>query len=592
MAEIVAEEAHLAASSEAFAQDSPPMVEWIRSAKRMGFGDARLAQLLGCDEGRVRSFRRRHGIIPVYKRVDTCAAEFSAQTPYLYSCYDTEDEGRTHDTRKVIVLGGGPNRIGQGIEFDYCCVHAAQSLRAAGIETLIINCNPETVSTDYDTSDRLYFEPLTLEHVLNVVERERPFGVILSFGGQTPLRLAAALEAAGVPILGTPSASIHRAEDREAFGALLASIGLQAPPYGIARTVSEAVAVAAEIGYPVLLRPSFVLGGRAMAIARDEASLRAYLGPAFAESASVLVDRFLADAKEVDVDAVADESGCRVAGVMEHLEEAGIHSGDSMCSLPPYSLSPATVARIEAITRDVASALQIRGMLNLQVALQGDQIYVLEANPRASRTVPFVSKAMGTAWAKIATRVMLGEAIAGMSFPPSPRDLWAIKAPVFPFERFPDSRPVLGPEMRSTGEGMGLGSSFPEAFAKAALGTGLGLAVAGRILVLGQREGAFGELVLRCAELGLEPCAEETSMADALRSGSYALVLEQPLPTGQESRWEGLRRLAIDRRIPWVDNLAVAHAWLEAVAFVQRQSSWQVYPLQSVGAPSRKEVLK
>ncbi len=592
MSEILAAERALAALAPAFAAETPEAVEAVREAKRLGFGDPRLAALLGTDETRLRAWRLRHGIRPTFKHVDTCAAEFAAETPYVYSCYEDEDEATPSEARKVVVLGGGPNRIGQGIEFDYCCVHAAQALREAGYEAQIINCNPETVSTDFDTSDRLFFEPLTLEHVLNVVEHERPLGVILSFGGQTPLRLAEGLEAAGVPILGTPGAQIRLAEDRGEFGEVLAAAGLAAPPFGTATTAGEALAIAGRLGYPVLLRPSFVLGGRAMAIARDEAALLGFLGPAFAASAggAVLIDRFLGDAKEIDIDAIADGRTCRVIGVMEHLEPAGVHSGDSTCSLPPHSLAPAMVARLEAMAATLAAALGINGLLNLQVAIQGDVPYVLEANPRASRTVPFVSKATGTPWARIATRVMLGEPLAGMALPEAPTGLWAVKAPVFPFDRFTAARAVLGPEMRSTGEAMGLGSSFAEAFAKGMLGAGRWPAPGTAILLLDAPAGPLAGVADALAGLGfrVEPAPAEP--AAALRAGAYALILEAPCPIGEAGPWEPLRRLAADLHVPWIDTLDLAHAYVAALASRQGQAGWQVLSLQAI-APRREEVL-
>jgi carbamoyl-phosphate synthase large subunit len=459
---------------------------WLPEAKAAGFSDRRLAVLWGTDEEEVRALRHAEGVRPVYKRVDTCGAEFEAFTPYLYSTYEQECEAQPSDRRKIMILGGGPNRIGQGIEFDYCCVHASFALREAGFETIMVNCNPETVSTDYDTSDRLYFEPLTLEDVLEIVARERPEGVIVQYGGQTPLRLAVALERAGVPILGTPPDAIDRAEDRERFDALLETLDLRRPPSGVARSLEEARAVAARIGYPVLVRPSYVLGGRAMEIVHDEEGLAAYMR--FAVRASpehpVLVDRFLADAIEVDVDAICDGERVVIGGVMEHIEEAGVHSGDSACSIPPFSLTPAVVDEIVGSTRRLALELGVLGLMNVQYAVKGKEVYVLEVNPRASRTVPFVSKAIGRPLAKLAALVMGGRSLEELGFT---EEVWprhfSVKEAVFPFVKFPGVDTVLGPEMKSTGEVMGIDSDFGRAYAKAQVEAGNPLPEEGSVLV-------------------------------------------------------------------------------------------------------------
>ena len=453
----------------------------MRELKRMGFSDARLAQLTGTDETAVRTLRRAFGVRPVYKRVDSCAAEFVTTTAYMYSTYEDECEAAPSDRRKIMVLGGGPNRIGQGIEFDYCCVHAALALREDGFETIMVNCNPETVSTDYDTSDRLYFEPLTLEDVLEIAELEKPFGVIVQYGGQTPLKLAQALEANGVPIIGTSPDSIDLAEDRERFQKLVNDLGLKQPPNRTARNPDEALALAREIGYPLVVRPSYVLGGRAMEVVHADADLARYMRDAVKVSndSPVLLDRFLDNAVEVDVDIIADKDGnVLIGGVMEHIEEAGVHSGDSSCSLPPYSLSPATQARLREQVVALAKALNVVGLMNTQFAVQTaastgeegleDTIYLLEVNPRASRTVPFVSKATGMPLAKIAARCMAGKTLAeqGATAEIIP-DYYSVKEAIFPFAKFQGVDPILGPEMRSTGEVMGVGRSFGAAFARA-----------------------------------------------------------------------------------------------------------------------------
>ncbi len=456
--------------------------DW-RRAKREGLSDARLAQLLDASEAEVRAARQAAGVRPVFKRVDTCAAEFEAQTPYLYSTSEEECEARPTTRKKIMVLGGGPNRIGQGIEFDYCCVHAAFALSEDGYETIMVNCNPETVSTDYDTSDRLYFEPLTFEDVMAIVDVERPDGVIVQFGGQTPLKLEEPLAAAGVPIIGTSPDMIDLAEDRERFQQLLHELGLRQPENGTARSVDEAVAIAREIGYPVVVRPSYVLGGRAMQIVHDEKGLLRYMEEAVSVSHDhpVLLDRFLNNAIELDVDALADGERVVVAGIMEHIEEAGVHSGDSACCLPPHSIAPEVIAEVRRQTEALGKALNVRGLLNIQFAVQGDVIYVLEVNPRASRTVPFVSKAVGVPLAKVAARIMAGRTLAeqGVLEIPQPVHCRAVKEAVFPFVKFRGVDPLLSPEMKSTGEVMGIASDFPTAFAKAQLGAGLRLPESG-----------------------------------------------------------------------------------------------------------------
>ncbi|WP_295407560.1 carbamoyl-phosphate synthase large subunit, partial [uncultured Thiocystis sp.] len=466
-------------------------LERLRALKRQGFSDRRIAHLVGGKEGEIRALRHQQGLRPVFKRVDTCAAEFASSTAYLYSTYEEECEADPTDRQKIMVLGGGPNRIGQGIEFDYCCVHAAFALREDGYETIMVNCNPETVSTDYDTSDRLYFEPLTLEDVLEIVDKERPLGVIVQYGGQTPLKLARDLEAAGVPIIGTSPDCIDLAEDRERFQQLIQQLGLRQPPNATARSESEAVTKAAIIGYPLVVRPSYVLGGRAMEIVFDESELYRYMREAVRVSneSPVLLDRFLDDAIEVDVDAICDGTDVLIGGIMEHIEQAGVHSGDSACSLPPYTLSASIQDHMREQMARMARALNVVGLMNAQFAIKGDDIYILEVNPRASRTVPFVSKAIGLALAKVAARCMVGTTLAeqGLRRELKPKHYF-VKEAVFPFIKFPGVDTLLGPEMKSTGEVMGVGESFGEAYAKAQEGAGSLLPRRGGKALLSVRE--------------------------------------------------------------------------------------------------------
>ncbi|HEY8218674.1 MAG TPA: carbamoyl-phosphate synthase large subunit [Methylobacter sp.] len=454
--------------------------------KRKGFSDLRLAKLLDTSESEVRNVRHKQNIRPVYKRIDSCAAEFSSDTAYLYSTYEEECEARVSDKEKIIILGGGPNRIGQGIEFDYCCVHAALALREDGYETIMVNCNPETVSTDFDTSDRLYFESLTLEDVLEIVHIERPKGVIVQYGGQTPLKLARALEAAGVPIIGTSPDSIDLAEDRERFQKLLERLNLKQPPNATARSVEQAINAARELGYPLVVRPSYVLGGRAMEIVFNEEGLQRYMKEAVSVSndSPVLLDRFLDDAVEMDVDAIYDGEQVLIGGLMEHIEQAGVHSGDSACSLPPYELAPKIQDQLREQVTKMAEALGVVGLMNTQFAIQGEDIYVLEVNPRASRTAPFVSKATGYPLAKIAARCMVGQTLAqqGITKERIP-GYYSVKEAVFPFVKFPGVDPLLGPEMKSTGEVMGVGKSFGEAFAKSQRAAGVNLNHSGKVLI-------------------------------------------------------------------------------------------------------------
>ncbi|HWK43868.1 MAG TPA: carbamoyl-phosphate synthase large subunit [Stellaceae bacterium] len=603
-------------------QGLPTTAQSLQALKQQGFSDARLAELTGTTEAAVAALRQTLAVHPVYKRVDTCAAEFSSLTPYMYSTYEgnglepAECEAAPTDRRKVIILGGGPNRIGQGIEFDYCCVHAAYSLREMGVETIMVNCNPETVSTDYDTSDRLYFEPLTAEDVIELVRVEQRrgsvLGIIVQFGGQTPLKLAQALEEAKIPILGTSPDAIDLAEDRRRFQKFLAELGLRQPANGTAHTTEEAEAVAAELGFPLVIRPSYVLGGRAMEIVHNLAGLRRYMTNAVKVSGNspILLDRYLQDAIEVDVDAVADRDDVYVAGIMEHIEEAGIHSGDSACSLPPYSLAPSIVKEIERQTALMAHALGVVGLMNVQYAVKGDDIYVLEVNPRASRTVPFVAKATGVPIAKIAARVMAGERLA--SFAPVNRQTRhgrtghiAVKEAVFPFARFPGVDLLLGPEMKSTGEVMGLDADFGRAFAKSQLGSGISLPLSGTVFV-SVRDPDKSRLVDACrrlvemgfqliathgtashlAEAGLEVATVNKVMegrphiVDLILSGGVQLIFNTTEGPQAIADSYGLRRSALTHAIPYYTTVAGAKASVQAISAL-KTGSLEVASLQS-----------
>jgi len=532
---------------------------------------------------------------PVFKRVDTCAAEFEAQTPYLYSTYEDECEARPTDKKKIMVLGGGPNRIGQGIEFDYCCVHASFALSEDGIETIMVNCNPETVSTDYDTSDRLYFEPLTFEDVMAIVDTEKPDGVIVQFGGQTPLKLAEHLEAAGVPIIGTSPDMIDLAEDRERFQQLLHDLKLKQPENGTARSVDEALAVAESIGYPVVVRPSYVLGGRAMQIVHDKPGLLRYMQEAVSVSHDhpVLLDRFLNCAIELDVDALCDGKRVVVGGIMEHIEEAGVHSGDSACCLPPHSISDQVVAEVRRQTAALGLALNVKGLLNIQFALQGDDLYVLEVNPRASRTVPFVSKATAVPLAKLAARIMAGATLDDLDIHDiaQPDNYRAVKEAVFPFVKFRGVDPLLSPEMKSTGEVMGIAADFPAAFAKAQLAAGCRLPSAGRAFVSVREvdKGAAVRLSRLLVEAGFEVLATSGThkalseagvvsksvakvtdgarphIVDRLLSGEVALIVNTTEGAQAIADSKSIRQAALDQGISYFTTMAGGQAAAEAI---------------------------
>jgi carbamoyl-phosphate synthase large subunit len=556
--------------------------EW-RRLKRLGIGDGRIETLTGRDQREVRRIRKAAGVRPVFKAVDSCAAEVVARAPYYYSAYEDEDELDRGERESVIILGAGPNRIGQGIEFDYCCVQAAQTLRRLGYDAVMVNCNPETVSTDADSSDRLYFEPLTVEDVLEVIERERPLGVVAQFGGQTPLRLARRLEEEGVPLLGTPFEAIDIAEDRERFGGVLRQLGLEAPAWGIAGDVDDAVRIAGEIGYPVLVRPSYVLGGRAMRICYDEASLRAR-----PVEPSSLVDRFVEDAIEVDVDAVCDGTRTWIGAVMQHVEEAGVHSGDSACVIPTLSLGEELERQIRAQTAAIAEALGVRGLINVQFAVQGSQIYVIEANPRASRTVPFVAKATGVGMVEAACRAALGLPVDLEEVSP---DHVSVKAAVLPFSRFSGADPTLGPEMRSTGEVMGIGPDFPTAFAKGERAAGRPLPSEGRVFlsVRDADKPAATMLAALLQSLGFDLVATagtaralrrigipveavlkvtegSPNVVDMIRSGVINLVINTPFGRGARTDGYEIREAAIRHNIPCITTLAGASAAVQAIA--------------------------
>ena len=587
---------HLEGELAAAAPDFPEIEhELLRRAKRAGFADSHLARLWGVPSAmEVRALRKRTGVLPTFLRVDTCAAEFRARTPYLYSSYEMEDEAQPDDhPRKIVILGSGPNRIGQGIEFDYCACQAAFALASLDTQVIMVNCNPETVSTDYDTSDRLYFEPMTLEHVLNVIDHEQPFGVILQLGGQTPLNLAEGLEAAGVPILGTSPASIRLAEDREQFASVLRRLALPHPEYGIAHSPQEALAVAQSIGFPVLVRPSFVLGGRAMAIVGDTAQLEHFtrLAAQVAPGMPILIDRFMEDAYEIDVDALCDGERVVVVAVMQHIEEAGVHSGDSACILPPYKVSAYHQETIREYTQQLGLALGVRGLLNVQYAIKDDIVYILEANPRASRTVPFASKASGLSLARAATRVAAGETLREQGILQAPRiDGFFVKEAVLPFRKLPGDVTVLGPEMRSTGEVMGHAAHFGHAFAKSQIAAGTGLPLDGAVLISvnDYDKGAALKIARDLRQMGFEIVATQGTadyftrvglpvrvvnkvnqgsphVVDLVHSSQVQLVINTPLGPAAHSDGAQIRTAAFNQNIPILTTLSAAAAAVAAI---------------------------
>jgi carbamoyl-phosphate synthase large subunit len=593
--------------------------EQMLTAKRDGLSDSTLARGWNVKPLDVRAKRKELGVTAVFNRVDTCAAEFESFTPYMYSSYESECESNPTNRKKVMILGSGPNRIGQGIEFDYCCCHASFALQEFGIESIMVNCNPETVSTDYDTSDRLYFEPLTLEEVLNIVDTEKPDGVIVQFGGQTPLTLALPLKAAGVPIIGTDPENIDLAEDRKRFGKLLDDLQIPSPENGSATSAEEACAVARSIGFPVLVRPSYVLGGRAMVIAYDEDTVRRYMQEAigFSQDRPVLIDRFLEDATEVDVDALADmHGGVLIAGIMEHIEEAGIHSGDSSCVLPATSLAPDVIATIRSYTESLARALNVIGLMNVQYAVKDGKVYVLEVNPRASRTAPYVSKATGVALPKIAVGLMLGKKISEFTDQTGVLKVpqFFVKSPVFPFNKFPGVDPTLGPEMRSTGEVMGVGENFGEAFAKAQLAAGQPLPDKGRVFIsVNDRDKLVAvALAKRLDALGFEITATRSTAAairaagvqsktvfkvnegrpnavDLLKAGSLDLIIYTATSGAHAFADEkSIRRNAVTYRVPCITTMSGAKAAVEAIQS-RRRDPIRVWSLQEIhGAPVAK----
>ena len=582
----------------------------LRRAKRYGISDVQLARTWGADEIAVRERRKELGVEAVFSRVDTCAAEFESFTPYLYSNYESSSEADPSDRRKVMILGSGPNRIGQGIEFDYCCCHASFALQEMGIESIMVNCNPETVSTDYDTSDRLYFEPLTLEHVLNIVDTEKPWGVIVQFGGQTPLNLALPLKRLGVPIIGTDPADIDLAEDRKLFGKLLEELGIPCPANGTATNVEEACAVAERLGYPVLVRPSYVLGGRAMVIAYDEEMVRQYMREAvsFSQERPVLVDRFLENATEVDVDALGDGEEVLIAGIMEHIEEAGVHSGDSSCVLPAQSLPEATLRTIEDYTVRLARALRVIGLMNVQYAIQNGTVYVLEVNPRASRTAPYVSKATGVALPRVAVGLMCGRKLKdyGLGTGVLPVSQNFVKSPVFPFNKFHGVDPALGPEMRSTGEVMGVGANFGEAFLKAQIAAGSQLPSEGTVFfsVNDHHKQEAVEVARRFAEMGFRLVATRGTAAalrnaglvcktvlkvnegrpnavDLLKAGGIQLAVYTTTGAPAFHDEKAIRRTAVVYRVPCITTLSGARAAADA-ALARRRDPIRVWSLQEI----------
>ena len=594
----------------------------LRKAKEFGFSDYQLGYLLGFDEMTLRNMRKEKGILPTYKLVDTCGAEFEAYTPYYYSTYETEDESKVSTRKKIMILGGGPNRIGQGIEFDYCCVHASFALKELDYETIMVNSNPETVSTDYDTSDKLYFEPLTFEDVLHIIHAENPDGVIVQFGGQTPLNLAVPLEKAGVRIVGTSPDNIDRAEDRKRFKALLKKLGLIQPSNGTAVSVEEAKTVAEEIGYPVVVRPSYVLGGRAMEIVYDEEALEGFARRAVEAHSEhpILIDKFLEDAIEIDVDAVSDGENCIIAGIMEHIEEAGIHSGDSACVIPPYSLTDELIEGLKRNTYALARELQVVGLMNIQYAIKNDIIYVLEVNPRASRTVPFISKATGIPWAKVAAKVMVGKRLHELGIKEEVEiHHVAVKESVFPFNRFYGVDTVLGPEMKSTGEVMGIDTDFGMAFAKSQIGAGVNIPLKGKVFisVMNKDKRSIVFLAKKLVDLGFQIVATKGTakvlanngipvqsvfkvgegrpdIVDQIKNGEINLVINTPSGKKPKSDEVAIRSQSVAHNIPSVTTLSGAEAVVNGIESLRRGmsvKSVQEYhrniPLSPISYPPR-----
>jgi carbamoyl-phosphate synthase large subunit len=583
------------------------MLPALKKAKQRGFSDAQLAARCGTDEVSFRALRKEAGIVPTYKLVDTCAAEFEAYTPYYYSTYETENESHPSDRKKIIILGGGPNRIGQGIEFDYCCCQASFAMRELGIESIMVNSNPETVSTDYDTSDKLYFEPLTFEDVMNIIDKEKPDGVIVQFGGQTPLNLAKRLKDAGAPIIGTTVESIQRAEDRDEFAMMITKLRLNQPPNGMATSIDEAAKVARTIGYPVLLRPSFVLGGRAMKIVYDEDDLRSFIDEAIeaSENRPVLIDKFISDAIEVDVDAISDGEQVMICGIMEHIEEAGIHSGDSACVLPPHTLSDKLIAEIRRVTIAIATELKVVGLLNIQYAIKESCVYVLEVNPRASRTVPFVSKATGVPWAKIAAKLMAGKKLAELDEAVERQiDYFAVKESVLPFSKFPGADIILGPEMKSTGEVMGLDKDFGIAFAKSQDAAGNNLPRSGSVFIsvknsmrrniifmaktiasLGFKiyasEGTWHVLKSNGINVKMVPKIGEgkPDIVDLIKNGDINLIINVPADKRSQMDSKPIRSAAVTNGVPYITTLEGAQAAISGLDALER-TGFTVKPIQ------------
>ena len=580
----------------------------LLKAKRHGFSDRQLAHLWQSDEWTVRALRKELGVAPVFKTVDTCAAEFEAYTPYHYSTYETDNEAIRSDRQKIMILGGGPNRIGQGIEFDYCCCHASYALKEDGYETIMVNSNPETVSTDYDTSDKLYFEPLTAEDVLSIADIEQPDGVIVQFGGQTPLNLARDLERGGLNIAGTSPDAIDLAEDRKRFGALIKKLGIRQPENGTAVSTDEAIAIAEQIGYPVLVRPSYVLGGRAMAIVYDRDALIAYMRNAIEASPErpILIDRFLEDAHEFDVDAVADPTAVVIGGIMQHIESAGVHSGDSACVLPPYQISDANLNELRSHTRALARALNVVGLMNIQFAIQGEDVFIIEVNPRASRTVPFVSKAIGVPLAKVAVRAMVGRTLKEQGFTREvPINHIAVKEAVLPFNKFPGVDTVLGPEMKSTGEVMGIDTDFGLSFQKAQLGAGVRLPQDGTVFLSvndHDKEGLI-PIAQQLSDMNFRLIATRGTRAflqnhniacnlifkiqegrpnilDAIKNGEISLMINTPAGEQSQAADPEIRKAAVQYGLPYTTTLSGAAAAVAGIQSLKNNSAIRIRSLQ------------